>query len=154
MNALAATRTGQDLTTTTLWSTQQPCAMCAAAAEFTGVGTVRYMAPDPSAIATNQRATVTVRARLIGPADHLWIVVANVLFLLSIASSRGVDHPTVARNRELEPETVAIVVELIEGERAAPTLTEGLSQWAMLSDLWPSIVAASQRRASRLRPVT
>ncbi len=83
------------------------------------------MAPDPWAIATNQPAPGSGRARIIGPADHVWIVVANVVFLLGIASTRGPDRSTVARNRELEPETAAVVVELIEHGRTAQTLTRG-----------------------------
>ncbi|MFJ2576077.1 deaminase [Kitasatospora aureofaciens] len=47
LNALARARTGWDLATHTLWSSHRPCAMCAAAAAFTGVGTVRYLADDP-----------------------------------------------------------------------------------------------------------
>lgn len=148
MNVLAAVRTEQDLTTTTLWSTQEPCAMCAAAAEFIGVGTVRYMAPDPSAIATDQPAAT--RARIIGPAEDLWIVVANVFFLLAIATSRGLDHPTVARNRELEPETATIVVELIEHGRTGQTLTQRRSLPAMLAQIWDPVVIASRQRSSRL----
>ena len=48
MNALAAIRTDLDLGNCVLWSTQQPCFMCAAAISFTGVGAVRYMAADPA----------------------------------------------------------------------------------------------------------
>ena len=47
LNALAAVRTEQELAPCTLWSSHQPCSMCAAAATFTGVGRVRYVAPDP-----------------------------------------------------------------------------------------------------------
>ncbi|MFB8384888.1 deaminase [Streptomyces rubiginosohelvolus] len=39
MNPLGAARTDWDLSALTLWSTQEPCSMCTAAAAFTGVGT-------------------------------------------------------------------------------------------------------------------
>ena len=52
MNVPAAVHTGWDLADCILWSTQEPCSMCAAAASFTGVDSVRYLAPDPWALAT------------------------------------------------------------------------------------------------------
>jgi tRNA(Arg) A34 adenosine deaminase TadA len=48
MNALAAVDTAAELGGMTLWSSYQPCSVCAAACEFTGVGRVRFIAPDPS----------------------------------------------------------------------------------------------------------
>ncbi|MFJ9946764.1 deaminase [Kitasatospora sp. NPDC091207] len=54
LNALA--RTGWDLAVHTLWSSHQPCGMCAAAAGFTGVGVVRFLAPDPWAVGGGRRA--------------------------------------------------------------------------------------------------
>jgi tRNA(Arg) A34 adenosine deaminase TadA len=51
LNVLAAVPTDRELGRDTLWSTHEPCSMCAAAAAFTGVGTVRYVAPDPWAVA-------------------------------------------------------------------------------------------------------
>jgi len=44
LNALAEIPTGRDLGDCVLWSSQQPCSMCRAAAEFVGVGGVRYLA--------------------------------------------------------------------------------------------------------------
>jgi tRNA(Arg) A34 adenosine deaminase TadA len=49
MNALAAISTGTELGDLTLRSSHQPCLTCAAACEFTGVGRVAFVAPDPSA---------------------------------------------------------------------------------------------------------
>jgi tRNA(Arg) A34 adenosine deaminase TadA len=48
MNALAGIDTAADLSGMTLWSSHRPCTMCAAACEFTGVGMVIFIAPDPS----------------------------------------------------------------------------------------------------------
>ncbi|HZD68961.1 MAG TPA: nucleoside deaminase [Actinomycetes bacterium] len=91
LNAFAAVRTGRDLAGCTQLSTQRPCSMCAAAAVFLGVGTVRHLAPDPWALASGQPHS----AVSMGPAADLWVVTANLLFLLSIASKAGIDHPTV-----------------------------------------------------------
>ncbi|MFD3325918.1 nucleoside deaminase [Streptomyces sp. NPDC058701] len=57
MNALGAARTGWDLGATVLWSTREPCGMCAAAAEFTGVGAVRYLAPAGPRTRQHPKAT-------------------------------------------------------------------------------------------------
>jgi tRNA(Arg) A34 adenosine deaminase TadA len=144
MNVLAAVRTGQALGSCTLWSTHEPCSMCAAAAAFTGVGRVRYVAPDPWAVATGQAASGAD-----GPAGDLWVVGANLLFLLSIASRAGLDHPTVARNRELEPETAGLVVELVSEGLTADAWTRGRPAGAALSSVWDRVAAAAAARARR-----
>jgi tRNA(Arg) A34 adenosine deaminase TadA len=48
LNALAHVPTETDHASLTLWSTQHPCAMCAAAIAFVGICRVRYLADDPS----------------------------------------------------------------------------------------------------------
>jgi tRNA(Arg) A34 adenosine deaminase TadA len=135
LNALAVVRTGTALGGLTLWSTQQPCGMCAAALEFTGVGTVRHLAPDPWALATG-RATGTA-----GHGDPEWLVAANLFFLQSIADTGGADHPTVARGRELEPETTALLA-------AAPGTARTAAEH--LAPLWPRLRAAAATRTARL----
>src|SRR5215471_15737205 len=133
MNALAAVSTYRDLSICTLWSSQEPCSMCTAAATFTGVGTIRYVAPDPWAIAAGHSrsspgAAVDAVHRVwgdgsrvvVGPVDdERWVIAANVMFLLSIALQRGLDHPTILRNTELEPDTVEIVRRLLGAEPSA-----------------------------------
>lgn len=103
-NALAAARTGWDLATHTLWSTQEPCAMCAAAADFTGVGTVRYLAADPWATAAGRPAA---SARAQGPAAPVWQAAATVLFLRSVIEAGGTATATVRRAVERVPITAA-----------------------------------------------
>jgi tRNA(Arg) A34 adenosine deaminase TadA len=133
-NALAVARTGWDLGALTLWSTQEPCAMCAAAAAFTGVGAIRYLAPDPWALATGNDGSAA-GPRTTGPADDVWLVAANLLFLQSVANARGPGHPTLARCRELEPETTALV-------RPA-----GDTAW--LTERWDGIARAAEARRAR-----
>jgi tRNA(Arg) A34 adenosine deaminase TadA len=146
MNAFAAVPTGRDLADCTLLSTQEPCAMCAAAAAFLEVGTVRHVAPDPWALASGQPGNPISE----GLTDDVWVVTANLLFLLSIASKRGVEHPTVAANRELEPETTRLVLDLITAGADAPTLTAGRSLRDVLSTHWDQITAAAAARARRV----
>ncbi|WP_035844886.1 nucleoside deaminase [Kitasatospora azatica] len=135
LNALALVRTGSDLAGLTLWSTQQPCAMCAAALEFTAVGTVRYLAPDPWALATGQPGA---DAR---PETSEWLVAANLLFLQSVVDAADLDHPTVRRNRTLEPETVALL-------EAEPHSTSTVAE--LLDTRWQRITDAASRRRRRL----
>jgi tRNA(Arg) A34 adenosine deaminase TadA len=157
LNLLALVRTGWDLGPCTLWSTQEPCSMCAMAASFTGVGQVRYLAPDPWALATQPQdrrlAASAATERSIGPADDdRWVVSANVLFLHSVASRSGLTHTTVARNLELEPETTGIVVDLMSEGLTAAALTRGRPLTVALSPLWNRITAAATARTRRRSP--
>jgi len=162
MNALAAVSTYRDLSICTLWSSQQPCSMCTAAATFTGVGTIRYVAPDPWAIAAGHSRSSRGAAAdsapavegdkspvVVGPIDDdRWMIAANVMFLLSIALQRGLDHPTIVRNTELEPDTVAIVRRVLEAKPSAELLA---SADAFLARWWSAISrAAEHRTATRL----
>lgn len=146
MNAFAAVRTGRDLADCTLLSTQQPCSMCAATAEFLEVGAVRHLAPDPWALASGQ----SDNAVSVGPAADPWLVTANVLFLLSIAGKAGLDHPTVVGNRELEPETTGVVLDMVADGLVGPAWTNEQSLAEVLPARWDRIVAAAAARAERM----
>lgn len=117
MNALAAVRTERDLAGCTLWSTHEPCSMCAAAAAFTGVGTVRYVAPDPWATAAGEAPSGT---EYLG--EERWATVAGVLFVAGVAASVGWDSPTVRGN----PQLAAIA-------RALPGKPSPEQIWAQIS---------------------
>ncbi|MGW1933089.1 nucleoside deaminase [Streptomyces sp. NPDC001919] len=142
MNALGAARTEWDLSVLTLWSTQEPCSMCAAAAAFTGVGTVRYLAPDPWALASGNDGSSGVA----GMEQQPWLVAANVMFLRSVsAAARGPEEPaTVARCRAMEPETVAV------HDSLPPGLPAARSAEAWLESLWPAIGDAATARRLRM----
>ena len=96
MNAMAGLVTGIDTGVLTLWSTQQPCPMCRAAADFIGIGRVVALATDPSA--PDDRVAE-------GLADE-WVLLATAMFLVGPLSNGGADHPTISANRVLEPEAV------------------------------------------------
>ena len=147
MNAFAAVRTGRDLADCTLLSTQEPCSMCAAAASFLGVGVVRFLAPDPWALASGQPDNPAA----VGPATDQWVVTANLMFLLGIASSSGVEHPTVVGNRDLEPETTQIVRDMVSDGLVVPAVTRGKSLTDLLAARWPRITTAAAARAQRDR---
>jgi tRNA(adenine34) deaminase len=153
MNVLATVRTERDLAGCTLWSTQQPCAMCLAAASFTGVGTIRYIAPDPWAIASGVSGSAGPdeggMPRMIGPAEDPWLVAANLLFMLGGGLRHGAQHPTIARNRELEPETALLVIELLERPETSARLATRPTLVAFLGETWHELVTAADARSRR-----
>ncbi|MGW6709673.1 deaminase [Streptomyces sp. NPDC054956] len=147
MNALGAARTGWDLATATLWSTQQPCAMCAAAAAFTGVGRVRYVAPDPWALAggfTGQPAAAPEESES-GLGSHVWLLTANAMFLrcVAMAATGPEEPPTLAHHRRAEPETAALHDSLPAG---LPT-EASVEDW--LRPLWTRVTELAAARELR-----
>ncbi|MFJ9340803.1 nucleoside deaminase [Streptomyces sp. NPDC101733] len=144
MNALGAARTGWDLGSATLWSTQEPCSMCVAAAAFTGVGEVRYLAPDPWALSAGSAGNSGATA--VRGGGGVWPLVANLMFLRSVAvAHRGPAEPAVlAHHRTVEPETVAL-------HEAVPAgLPEAASVAEWLAGVWSPITGAAATRADRL----
>lgn len=141
LNALALARTEWDLSGYTLWSTQQPCSMCDAAAAFLSIGSIRYLAPDPWAIAAGVSSGALAPTR--GPGEPAWIVAANVMFLLAIASRAGVAHATMAGNLARGSAAAQIVVELIDAARPAAVLTRDRTVEQVLGSLWDQITAGA-----------
>jgi tRNA(adenine34) deaminase len=150
MNVLAAVSTDRDLGDCVLWSTQEPCSMCAAAAAFTGVRAVRHLAPDPWSIAVQAAGLEREAAKAVdsaGQTDQVWMVTANVLFLLAVASAAGTGSQTVTRNQELEPETAAVVLGFLQRGNTASQWTRNRSLDQALRGDWEAITrAAAQRR--------
>ena len=149
MNVLAGVPIRWDLGACTLWSTQRPCSMCAAALSFTGVGTVRFLAPDPWAIATRERRAGREVPGTGAPGDDLWVVAANTLFLLSIVIRSGPAHKTFVRNEELEPETAAVVAHLVAEGRTGAVLAGDRPLTETLATAWEAIASAAAARAAR-----
>ena len=115
LNALALVPSDRDHARLTLWSTQHPCAMCAAAVAFTGIGAVRYIADDPS----DHGAAHAIRAVRGGVPyaslnDPRWWVVANLLFLHTSARSHGLDAPNLHQNAARFPDLVALALEVAQ----------------------------------------
>ncbi|WP_158226866.1 nucleoside deaminase [Amycolatopsis vastitatis] len=135
MNALARIAVGADLSTTTLWSSHRPCGMCAAACEFTGVGRVRFVAPDPSDDQPGPEPTGV---------DGQWLIVANLLFLAGIRAYSGADAPILRQARDREPETTGLL------DTVAPQLWETATLPDALGLLWPDVVDAAQQRRRRI----
>jgi tRNA(Arg) A34 adenosine deaminase TadA len=135
MNALAGIATKTDLTVCTLWSTHRPCVMCAAATAFTGVGEVRFLAPDPSDEDGSDPVGV----------DSRWMVLANVMFLEGVSRYSGASAPMICRARVREPETAELLGSVGPALFASPGLELALVQ------LWPLLEGAAQARTDRRR---
>ncbi|MFJ7214967.1 nucleoside deaminase [Amycolatopsis sp. NPDC098790] len=134
MNALARISVDADLSTTTLWSSHHPCVMCAAACEFTGVGQVRFIAPDPSDDRHGPDPTGV---------DDQWLIVANLLFLTGIRAYSGADAPILRRARDHEPETTDLLTTVAPHQFQTAALPDALGL------IWPDVVDAAQRRRRR-----
>ncbi|MEV4313293.1 nucleoside deaminase [Actinocrispum sp. NPDC049592] len=135
MNALARIAVSADLSTTTLWSSHRPCAMCAAACEFAGVGRVRFVAPDPS---DDQAGPDPIGVH--GP----WLIVANLLFLTGIRAYSGAGAPILLRARDRERETTDLLDMVAPQQLRTATLSDALGP------IWPHVVNAAQRRQHRI----
>lgn len=143
LNALAEIPTGMDLSACVLWSSQQPCSMCRAAAEFVEMGAVRFLGVDPAFVGTERSATGAPLAQAVAVAPE-WPLLANVLFLHNIVVLRGAESEPVARNRSLEPETTALAVDLVESRAlASDVLLDAVGP------LWARFVEAAARRTER-----
>src|SRR5262249_59235015 len=90
LNALALVPTEVEPAGLTLWTTQHPCMMCAAACQFIGIGKVCYIADDPSDHAAPEAIAATRgHVPYAGLRLPLWWTVSNVIFLYNTALRRG-----------------------------------------------------------------
>ena len=139
MNALALLATDCDTTDLTIWSTQQPCPMCAAAISFVPIQDVIGVARDPSDPTR--------------PADEvlhdIWVVLATVMFLIGPIRVGGADHPIVRANDQLEPEAVALALRCMA--TADDPLTDGRTLELALRAMWGDLQAAAGARFRRVR---
>ncbi len=134
MNALAGIDTRTDLGGMTLWSSHRPCRMCAAACEFTGIGAVIFIAPDPSDDHPGEDPD--------GIAAE-WVTVANLLFLSGVAAYSGPSSPMIIRAGQREPEITGLMRIVGDAALRQPALRD------VLAPAWPDIQAAASERLSR-----
>jgi tRNA(Arg) A34 adenosine deaminase TadA len=134
MNALAAIRTGTELGSLTLWSSHRPCTMCAAACAFTGVGSVAFIAPDPSDDDSHDDP---------GGIEPEWVVVASLLFLSGVAAYSGSSSAVITRARQREPEIAGLM------QVAGDTVLRQATLRDALTPVWPRIETAARERRKR-----
>lgn len=149
MNALAVARQDWDLGTCTLWSTQQPCSICEAACDFTGVGTVRFMAADPAFVGNPSGSGATA----IGPEGSPWVVTGNLLLLHNIVWLRAPESSVIRENRVLEPETTDLV-RVVEDHTLIDAMSKGRQFATVLGEMRNDVRDAAERREARRRRET
>jgi tRNA(Arg) A34 adenosine deaminase TadA len=155
MNALAEVPTDFSLADCTLWSTQQPCVLCSAAAVMSFIGNVRFLAADPIFAGIERMPELNdwldrYWPNYEGPTmDDRWAVSA-MLFQLYAAASRNPTGEVMDENRRVEPETT-LLIELIVQERLWHEAGEaGRSANQALGLIWPQINAVVEERKHRL----
>lgn len=145
LNALALLPTAADHRPLTLWATQHPCAMCAAALAFVGIGRVCFVADDPSEEAP---ADAIVASRGVVPyarlGDPLWWTASNLLFLYNSAVSRGEQAGNLRMNRERYPALVALTLDLARRDALGAAARAGGALPDALQPVWPALVRAAR----------
>jgi tRNA(Arg) A34 adenosine deaminase TadA len=148
LNALARVPTDVDHSELVVWSTQHPCAMCAAAIAFIGIGEVRYVADDPS---DHHPATeiVATRAGVLYVAlnDPVWWTVANLLFLYPAAEREGGAAANIAANVQRYPSLVDLALSQAGRRELGDRARLGWSLVDALTPCWPEIIDAMERTA-------
>jgi tRNA(Arg) A34 adenosine deaminase TadA len=113
LNALACIPTETDHASLTLWTTQHPCSMCAAAIAFVGIGGVRFIANDLSDVSSPE---LIVRSRGEVPyqsfGESFWWTTSNLLFLYNSAAFEGENARNLKLNHDRHPELVSLALEL------------------------------------------
>jgi hypothetical protein len=108
--------------------------MCSAACSFVQVGTVRWVAADPSDDDHSDPDDV----------DHRWASVAILLFLSGILNYSGPSAPMLSRAREFEPEVMQML------DCLDPSLLLGPTLAASITPAWPLINRVAESRSLRL----
>lgn len=143
VNALAALPRGTDLAAAALWTTHAPCPMCRAASDVAGLGAVHVLAADPS---DEDLAAPWPESEVGDP----WPVVANVLFLHNVAWVGGRDSAILERCGRVEPEVVALALDLLDDRTLIRAAAGGAELTAALDGAWSRIVATCDGRRARL----
>lgn len=128
LNALAHVPTETDHASLILWSTQHPCAMCAAAIAFVGVGRVRYIADDPSGTSSPADIIASrqgIDYRALG--DPLWWTISNLLFLYNSAAQDGAEARNLRINRDRYQSLVELTLELAQDDALGTAARFGTS---------------------------
>jgi tRNA(Arg) A34 adenosine deaminase TadA len=118
LNALACLSTEVDHTPLTLWTTQHPCPMCAAAVAFVGIGRVIYIADDLSDERSSELIAMSRGSTPHEPFDNaLWWAISNLLFLHNPLLLVGDEAPSVRAAQEHHPRLARLALELTQENR-------------------------------------
>jgi|GEM_PF-4890298 len=127
INALALVPSNLEPQRLSLWTTQHPCIMCAAALQFLGIGKVWYIADDPSDISP-LRDILASRGNIPYEAlgDRLWWTVSNLLFLYTSAVKQGEDATNLRKNRDRYPTLVQLALQLAKDDTLGQSARVGI----------------------------
>lgn len=142
LNALAQVATDLDHERLTLWSTQHPCAMCAAAVQFVGIGLVVYLADDLSDASSAGEIAAsrgTVRHEACG--QPLWEAVSNLLFLHNPAVRMGVKASSIRHGLERCPRLTRLALDLADADVLGHAARSGLELPVALAPFLPDLQA-------------
>jgi tRNA(Arg) A34 adenosine deaminase TadA len=148
LNAIALLPTEIDHAPLTLWTTQHPCAMCAAAIAFVGIGAVRFIADDPSDDSSPAQITAT-RAEVpyMALGDPLWWTIANLLFLYNSAVQFGEQAGNLRANRDRYPALIALTLDLARGNTLGLASRAGTTLPLALEPHYAAIAHVAAQRA-------
>lgn len=151
LNALACISTEADHAPLTLWTTQHPCAMCAAALAFVGIGQVRFIADDPSDHSRPERIVASrggVPYQALG--DPLWWTISNLLFLYNAAMLTGENARNLRTNHDRYPELVNLTLDLAQRDALGEAARSGTTLPVAVGAHYPVVerVAAHAPRPS------
>jgi tRNA(Arg) A34 adenosine deaminase TadA len=155
MNALAEVSTDYSLADCTLWSTQQPCVLCSAAAVMSFVGNVRFLAFDPVFSGIERMPDLNdwldrYWPNYEGPTgDDRWVVSA-MLFQLYAAASKNPTGEVMEENRRVEPETAQLCERIVEQRLWSQGVNSARDALGLV---WKSIQAIAAERRTRLATV-
>lgn len=145
LNAIAQLPANIEHSTLTLWATQHPCKMCAAAIEFSEIGKVKFLAFDlsdssPLETLLSNRGTVTYQL------VHLPIfsAVSTLLFLYTPALLFGKSANNIKLNIDRHPLLIALVLQLAEKDALGIAARSGKSLPETLDDYFAEIQAVSE----------
>jgi tRNA(Arg) A34 adenosine deaminase TadA len=134
MNALSSIATEVDPASLTLWTTQHPCSMCAAALTFIAVGKVCVVADDPSDFSSPEELEARhgkVPYQFLG--DPLAWAISNVLFLYNSAVKTGESARNLRQNRDRYPELVSFTLLLAKTDALGEAARSGVPLPAALA---------------------
>jgi tRNA(Arg) A34 adenosine deaminase TadA len=136
-NALAGVDTALDWSTLTLFTTEHPCAMCAAAVAFTGVGRLVYVADDPSDDSSPAQVAATrggVTYQRLGSVE--WAIVATVMFLYVGAELRGEHDANLRSASTANPALGALVLAEVADGRLGRAARSGVPLAEAFEPVW------------------
>lgn len=126
INALALVPSNREPELLTLWTTQHPCIMCAAALQFIGIGKVWYIADDPSDDSPS-RDILASRGNIPYEAlgERLWWTVSNLLFLYNSAVKQGEGASNLRKNHDRYPALVQLVLQIAKDDALGQSARAG-----------------------------